>query len=500
MSNGCPWINPTVEEDAEEYDYCVFAADSICLKGPYPYFFCPEAAKLSNECPDDFVGQYSDAASSSSSLLSSSSSLLSSSSQVVSSSSLSLCGNSEYDPVTEICLDGSKVTFALCGAHIYNSETGFCPPNIPRQPYPRCGTANNGEYDPETHFCGANGEVQEKSSSSFAHSSSSIAESSSSISLCWGIPFNPDVQFCSAQNNSLQLLCNGNQYNTSTQFCDRNVNNTADSVYAKCGGKQYVPAEQFCSNGSVIPKCEDKIYNPANSFCVDDKLYPKCNGKEYQVDIYSCNTSGGSEVIVEKFEDTRNGKEYNVVTLGSQRWMAENMNIDKDKDDNNIGKCYGDVPSNCDDYGKLYTWAEAMALPALCNEDPDAVACRYRRQGICPDGWHVPSEGEWNTLIDFVGGTAVAGRELKSETGWDAYPGAGNGWDTRGFKAIPGGFADDAISGSGKGTSGYWWTASEARDPPENSVSYVMSNATRVVTRQEDSKARAYSVRCLYGD
>jgi uncharacterized protein (TIGR02145 family) len=296
------------------------------------------------------------------------------------------------------------------------------------------------------------------------------------------------------------LLCDGETFNVSTQFCEKNFGSTADSIYAKCGGRQYIPTEQFCSGGTVRDKCGGKIYNPADSFCVDDALYLKCNGKEYQVEIYRCNVSGENKFLEQKLNDGRNGQEYSVVSLGSQTWIAENMNIGTNELGNEIGKCYDENEADCLLYGRLYTWAEAMALPELCNDEPDNDACRYSlpRQGICPENWHVPSDGEWNALLDFVGGT-IAGRELKAESGWDTYPGGGNGWNTRGFSALPGGFGSSGGDFGDKGKFGYWWSASEARTPPENAVYYNMSYTSRVATRAEDPKARLYSVRCLYG-
>jgi len=526
VSNGCPWINPVPEEDDEEFDYCVFAADSICLKGPYAYSFCPKSAELSNECPKDFEGKYVDLPTSSSSSSSSffSSSSLSSSSQAESSSSLSLCGNSEYDPATETCLGGSTVTLALCGVHIYDLKTGFCPQIPNPSPYPRCGEIDNGEYDPHTQFCGTDNTVQEKvpcgnvqfdPTEQFCSGTTVLPlcngseyniltefcernsgnTADSVYANCGGKSFAPAYQFCSA-NNIILPLCSGKKF-TSTQFCDKNSDGTADSVYTKCGNsKQYDPTEQFCSVVTVLTLCGGKKYDPTKEFCVKDVVQKKCGGKEYDVDASACYISpDGNESVINSMTDIRDGMEYYVVSFGSQAWMAANMNIAK-IGDTDIGKCYDEDNANCEKYGRLYTWAEAMALPDKCNTTPDDD-CRYYlpRQGICPEGWHIPSDDEWSNLVKFVGGDATAGNVLKASNGWNS---SGNGWDTKKFTALPGGYGESA-SFYDEEKYGFWWTASGSRTA-NNAFSYTMSYANHAVTQQDDSKARLYSVRCLLGD
>ena len=130
--------------------------------------------------------------------------------------------------------------------------------------------------------------------------------------------------------------------------------------------------------------------------------------------------------------DSRDGKTYKTVVIGSQTWMAENLNY------NASGSvCYGNNTSNCDTYGRLYNWNTAMAA--------------------CPSGWHLPSDAEWTALTDFAGGVSTAGWHLKSASGWSS---GGNGQDTYGFAALPGGgglsdgtfFADEYNR---------WWSATE---------------------------------------
>jgi uncharacterized protein (TIGR02145 family) len=123
------------------------------------------------------------------------------------------------------------------------------------------------------------------------------------------------------------------------------------------------------------------------------------------------------------FTDPRDKKKYSTVKIGEQTWMAENLNYSAK------GKCYDDKPANCTKYGRLYDWVTAMALPSSCdnkNNKPCAEKVKAKHAGICPKGWHIPSNEEWDKLIDYVendkGCTGCAGKFLKSKEGWnDSY-------------------------------------------------------------------------------
>ena len=123
------------------------------------------------------------------------------------------------------------------------------------------------------------------------------------------------------------------------------------------------------------------------------------------------------------------GKAYKTVRIGTQTWMAENLNY------NVAGsKCYDDLEANCNTYGRLYNWETALE--------------------VCPSGWHLPSDDEWTVLEDYVGSTA--GTKLKATSGWSS----GNGTNSYGFSALPGGIGESGYF-SGGGSFGTWWSATE---------------------------------------
>jgi len=132
-------------------------------------------------------------------------------------------------------------------------------------------------------------------------------------------------------------------------------------------------------------------------------------------------------------DDRDNNRQYKTVIIGGQRWMAENLNYVVGN--NNQSRCNGDNNTNCVDYGRLYTWTTAS------NSD------------VCPTGWHLPTKGEWETLINSTTERGVAGKELKATEKWVS---GGNGTDDYGFSALPGG-RNLGPNGGEVGTSGYWW-------------------------------------------
>ena len=117
---------------------------------------------------------------------------------------------------------------------------------------------------------------------------------------------------------------------------------------------------------------------------------------------------------MDKFTDSRDGREYRTVTIGSQVWMAENLKYAVEN-----SYCYNDDESKCDDYGRLYSWSSA------------------KDNKLCPDGWHIPNFEEWEILSDAVGGKDVAGQKLRSNEGWGE---KNNSIDNYKFTVRPTGF------------------------------------------------------------
>jgi len=199
----------------------------------------------------------------------------------------------------------------------------------------------------------------------------------------------------------------------------------------------------------------------------DGEVWVKAN---FEVSSGGC----GGEVVVSTFTDSRDGKKYKSVKICNQTWMAENLNYEIA----DSSWCYNDSCYKYADtakYGRLYTWNAAMTA--------------------CPSGWHLPSNVEWQTLVDFAGGSSFAGKKLKSTTGWYYYSDSYIGTDNYGFSALPGGTRGSDGDFNLAGVNGYWWTAAERgsgyayyRDMYYN-YDYVIENGS-----DEDL---GYSVRCV---
>jgi len=166
------------------------------------------------------------------------------------------------------------------------------------------------------------------------------------------------------------------------------------------------------------------------------------------------------------FTDNRDGKTYKQVKIGTQIWMAENLNTDIQG-----SGCYEDNPENCKKYGRLYSYETAMQA--------------------CPKGWHLPSDKEWQILIDFADGWEVAARKLKSKSGWKE----DRGIDEYGFSALPGG--NSTIDGYflNVGEMGFWWSATE--HSTSEAYSLDMNFHYAIVLKRYNPKTLIFSVRCV---
>jgi len=171
------------------------------------------------------------------------------------------------------------------------------------------------------------------------------------------------------------------------------------------------------------------------------------------------------------FTDTRDGKVYKTVTIGTQIWLAENLAY-KAKSGCWV---YGNDSNNVVKYGYLYNWQTAKE--------------------VCPAGWHLPSNAEWATLITYLGGDEIAGGKLKEvdTIHWKGpNTGATNG---SGFKALPGGYRCSLGSFNFIGGNGYWWSSTEFG--ANQACCRFMGCSFSDVSRTFESKAGGYSVRCI---
>jgi len=263
------------------------------------------------------------------------------------------------------------------------------------------------------------------------------------------------------------------------------------------------------SKGLLPPRMttsqRDAISNPASGLTIyntdknDMEFYNGNYWRRFQL--------ANSEYVVcgEDFIDLRDNKSYSTVQIGTQCWMAENLNVGTRIDgsgsqtnNSTIEKyCYNDNNTNCDTYGGLYQWDEMMGYVTT-----------EGTQGICPTGWHLPTDAEWMTLEEEVESTTGvnwnttgkrgtdAGGNLK-ETGTSHWISPNTGaTNNSSFTALPGGgrsYSDGSFYNLGY--NGHWWSSSE------NSgvyawYRYLFYNFAQV-DRWATLQTSGFSVRCL---
>ena len=215
-----------------------------------------------------------------------------------------------------------------------------------------------------------------------------------------------------------------------------------------------------------------------------------------------CRTDSSDKCEFGTLTDERDGKIYKIVKIGNQWWMAENLNYESEK-----SFCYMDSSEYCSKYGRLYTWAAAIDSMRLATDKEHPQDCGYDKicsilekvQGICPEGWSLPSTYEWNVLFSAVGGEKTAGKMLKSTSGWNDYRegDSGNGSDDYMFSVLSAGYRYfDTFKYEGE--VAYYWCSTEENYESHGDFAYsVVFGSSKDGAFRVNRKNLAFSVRCV---
>ncbi len=233
--------------------------------------------------------------------------------------------------------------------------------------------------------------------------------------------------------------------------------------------------------------------------------------------------------------DSRDGKVYKTVVIRTQTWMSENLNVSNFRNGDVILEAktkeewelagykkqpawcyYENDPKNGAKYGKLYNWYAV--------NDP---------RGLAPAGWHVPSEAEWTISSDFLGGESTAGKQMKSLSGWNSYTDggskacpncvswtaeyrkkvpchtckdsrsvlapkithSGNGTNSSGFSALPGGSRGIFGDFVNIGDVCFWWSSTESSTL--HAYARALSHIKDTLIKGNNGKEGGFSVRCV---
>ena len=243
------------------------------------------------------------------------------------------------------------------------------------------------------------------------------------------------------------------------------------------------------SSSSVTPKSSDSETSVSSEKQGDGVSLSSSSGQALSAMTSSSSVESSSSegyvdpstVVKGTMTDERDGQTYKTVTIGTQTWMAENLNYAyTDVPYNYISYtsdstswCYKDSAEYCAKYGRLYTWAAAMDSVGTWSTNGKGCGWEaecsptYPVRGICPEGWHLPDTTEWRTLFTAVGGKSTASKMLKSTNGWNS---SGNGTDAYAFSALPAGRRNYDGDFNYEGDRAYFWSSTEGDSSGANGM------------------------------
>jgi uncharacterized protein (TIGR02145 family) len=226
------------------------------------------------------------------------------------------------------------------------------------------------------------------------------------------------------------------------------------------------------------------------------------NGTAYTFTVTATNAAGTSLASQPSSSVTPN---VNIpsVTIGNQIWTNKNLDVSTYRDGTVIPKvddatwstlttgayCYynNDSTTYAAIYGKLYNWYAVVGI-----HDNDA---NTPNKTLAPEGWHVPTDGEWTTLADYLGGASVAGGKMK-EAGFDHWVSPNTGaTNESGFAGLPGGIRHSGGAFDFIGSGGYWWSSTEFNT--SDAWGRFLDGGVGDVYRLNERKVSGFSVRCL---
>ena len=313
----------------------------------------------------------------------------------------------------------------------------------------------------------------------------------------------------------------------------------SDTIYVYDATKWRVANKRESVLGGCVPAIQDSMGMVDDYFYICkprswkiitetqyDTYFQQCsefgqiiNGSKNEGSVYFCNGEkwrrfyGNKLITYGKLVDERDGQIYRTVQIGSQNWMAENLNYSPQSSPENDAyrskvDCFKDNCWKYEKYGRYYSWAAAMDSAGIFSSN--CVWCGYNppsrpsgipspskiKRGICPEGWHVPDASEWNALISAVG-ELNAREKLSSAIGWnDDF----NGSDDYGFSIIPAGYVVrklDSYYDVSYGSEGYYarlWSSDESW---LHKSEYALSFG---IEQTEEPKFWRLNVRCIQDD
>ena len=244
------------------------------------------------------------------------------------------------------------------------------------------------------------------------------------------------------------------QYDSSSSVAK---NSSSSVVKSSSSTTKYSSSSVSASSSSALPKSSSSMSGSSSS------LQASSSSED--------SSSSSSEPLIEdEITDPRDNQVYKIVKIGDQVWMAENLNYEVPQ-----SWCYDDKQSNCETYGRLYTWTAVMdsVNQGGCGYEASCTIQKPHR-GICPEGWHVPDNDEWQTFVDF----------------------AGTNYDELGFNVLMAGNRDVMGTFRMRGDKAYMWSATEGSATTAwDFIFFLYSSSINSDTNGEKFLGR--SLRCI---
>jgi len=371
------------------------------------------------------------------------------------------CSDHERDNVYDI--EGKDSLYKMCDSQKFNSVEQRCENNVIET---KCGdgwfNADNVnlrcENDVIEGKCGSgwfnasnanlrcqSNVIETACGSGWFNASNANLRCQSNViqATCGSGWYNASDENFRCQSGVIETLCKGSLYNSWYNASNANLRCQSGLVETACGTGWYNASNENlkCQDNAIMEKCGDKWFAQAggNKRCFFNTIKTKCGSAWYDsLDVnFKCENSilqercgsswfnvatdfcsvGGEATRYNMLIDARDKKSYKTVVIGTQTWMAENLNYEL-IGTVTVGECYDKIKANCDIYGRLYSWDEAEA--------------------VCPVGWRLPGESDWASLTanigtddsDFAplpGGIGFSGYFLNIDQAgfwWSATPGA----------------------------------------------------------------------------
>ncbi len=244
------------------------------------------------------------------------------------------------------------------------------------------------------------------------------------------------------------------------------------------------PGTVFLS-GTTVPDTANGKTGDTYYYITHDAYFTKNSSGEWDVINYDS---------LNYFYDQRDNQFYAITQMGSQTWMAENLNYKTP-----ASHCYDNDNAHCETYGRLYAWPTAMIIDSASNSTNVWPGSDSLHQGVCPQNWHIPSETDFEILAGFVDGQDATpdnmGPFLKAQSSLWSVSSVSVHTDVLGFTALPGGRGLPDGTFENMADRSYWWSTTQDSGTLSYSINLYYDDDTYY--KENFDKTQQLSVRCL---